>query len=401
VFASGSDVSGTAARFLFVAACLQVAFLWPYVVLIPTERTNIFSGLLCLASGLMAWLARGRAGWRTTPVLLSCALAGLALLGGVFGLAAASNTWRSLVLLGSGMGGYWSGRLLLTTGRSQRMFVWLCAAILAGLLLLCAAACLCGHPVHDWVDTNPHPLVARLVLLGFAPLALLYEPGAGRRTVAVLLMAGTIVVMVSTGLRSGAAACTAAVIAALLCRALSPRVALLLLLATAAGSVLLYRTLPDYKPAGDRYRLESYAFSWHVAAQHPLLGIGIRSPREGSLAGYRPRLGGNQGADFAQVLRELQTPENMYLTLMSDLGLPFALLYTYAIAASLFARLMQARRRRAVEGAIPAAALFIPMMAVLAHFAVFDGLLHPQVAWFFHVLLGMRADAETRSGAEA
>jgi hypothetical protein len=391
-----SDAFGAAARCLLVATCLQVAFLWPYVVLVPTERANIFSGLLCLASGLAAWLACGRSGWRTAPVLLSCVLAGLALLGGAFGLAPVSNTWRAVVLVGSGWGGYWSGRLLLTTGRSQRLFVWLCAAILAGLLLLCAAAWVCGRPVHVWVDTNPHPLVARLVLLGFAPLALLYERSAARRALAIVLIAGTVAVMVSTGLRSGATACAAAVIAALLSRALSRRAALLLLLLIAAGSSVLYRTLPDYKHAGDRYRLEAYAFSWHVASQHPLLGIGIRSPREGLLTDYRPRLAGSQGAEFPRLLRELQTPENMYLTLLSDLGLPFAVLYMGALAASLLARLAQARRGRPMEGAIPAAALLIPMAAVMAHFAVFDGLLHPQIAWFFHLLLGIRLGADAQ-----
>jgi hypothetical protein len=38
---------------------------------------------------------------------------------------------------------------------------------------------------------------------------------------------------------------------------------------------------------------------------------------------------------------------------------------------------------------LPALALLLPIAAGLLHFQVFDGLLNPQISWFFHVLLGM------------
>jgi ABC-type uncharacterized transport system YnjBCD ATPase subunit len=42
--------------------------------------------------------------------------------------------------------------------------------------------------------------------------------------------------------------------------------------------------------------------------------------------------------------------------------------------------------------------LLLPLTASLLHFQFFDGLLFPQLSWFFHILLGL---IPTVSGKEA
>src|SRR5208337_2630422 len=60
---------------LFAATSSQLAFQWPYVVLMPGERTNLFSGLLCFLTLAAVWISkRGALVYKSPEFLVSAAL---------------------------------------------------------------------------------------------------------------------------------------------------------------------------------------------------------------------------------------------------------------------------------------------------------------------------------------
>ncbi len=60
----------------FAATSIQLAFLQPYVILVPGERTNLFSGLLCFLTLVVALIFAGRGviKLRSPEFLISAAL---------------------------------------------------------------------------------------------------------------------------------------------------------------------------------------------------------------------------------------------------------------------------------------------------------------------------------------
>jgi hypothetical protein len=73
---------------------------------------------------------------------------------------------------------------------------------------------------------------------------------------------------------------------------------------------------------------------------------------------------------------------------MVGVGFPFLLLYSSSLFM-LLARLMRTLGVHPPPAYIPPLALFLPLTGALLTFVVFDLLLHPQVCWFFHLLLGL------------
>lgn len=119
---------------------------------------------------------------------------------------------------------------------------------------------------------------------------------------------------------------------------------------------------------------------------HPWLGVGLRAPRGHLLADYQMRLAPVSKQEFADYLDLVVTHENVVLTFMAGLGLPFTLLYLALLALALAAGLRP--RPADPPGRTLRLALALLLAGLLYHFMVFDGLLHPQVGWFFHLLVG-------------
>ncbi|MCX5892265.1 MAG: hypothetical protein NTW80_04710, partial [Deltaproteobacteria bacterium] len=101
----------------FGATSIQLAFLHPYIILVPGERINLFSGLLCFLSLVVALILAGRGAvrFRSPEFLVSAALAILAVASALANLPLRSPSFRVAVLLASGLGGFWCAKLLLTT----------------------------------------------------------------------------------------------------------------------------------------------------------------------------------------------------------------------------------------------------------------------------------------------
>ncbi|MGO9566819.1 MAG: O-antigen ligase family protein [Desulfomonilaceae bacterium] len=379
---------------LFLFTCVHAAFLQPYAVIVPGERAKLFTGLLCALSLLIALIFsknRSNCGTRR-EVTISIILVVLISMSSLLSSAPQSPSFRGFVVAAAGLGGFWCARLLLTVPARQKLFTWVCTALLSVMVGLGVVGYLGSGAVDRFMDVNPHPLASRMLLLSFAPLTLMLVGNRSLVALGTALLGLTYAVFYLSRLRSAMLIPIALGLAATRFGALSLRRFLWGMLPFSLIILCFFYSLPqwkiglDYEPA--YYRAESYPFSWHIALKHPFLGIGLRSPRDEYLEDYEIRYPYVTKEKFSASVKEIVTSENTLLTFMVDLGFPFFLLYTASVIILLL-RLVQAVRLNRQSAFLPPLALLLPIAAGLLHFQVFDGLLHPQVSWFFHILLGL------------
>src|SRR5208282_4503342 len=142
---------------------------------------------------------------------------------------------------------------------------------------------------------------------------------------------------------------------------------LLILIAVLLGIAFFHNNIPWYKvKKGNEnvyYRLENFPFSWKIAKKHPVIGIGLRSPRVRFLDSYEIKYPYVEKETFSKSVNTIVGSDNMFLTHMFNKVTPIFLFHPLA--------------------------LLIPIAATLLHFLMYDGLLFPQISWFFHLLLGI------------
>jgi hypothetical protein len=380
---------------IFCLTSLQVAFLTPYIVLCPGENSNLFSGVLCACTLVAATAVGVKEGYRFPrgEVIVSVALTASAALSGMFAINPASSSARSFVVMASGLGGFWAARILLADLERRRRFLQLCLAILGGLLILSLAGHARAGLAYAYLDVNFHPLANRILLLWFAPLTLLITGGAYARCAAVIMLLLSYCVFFVSQLRSAMVIPLGLLAVGACFKGLRLRHAIPLLMLLTVILAVFFSRLPavkigkEYEPA--YYRVENYLFSWHIAKKHPLLGIGLTSPRDQFLEDYEIAYPYVSKETFADSVRRIRTSENTFLNFMAELGFPFLIVYVFALAV-LLRRLIRSAAGPLGEPALfPPLALLLPIAAGLLHFQVLDGLLHPQISWFFHILLGL------------
>jgi hypothetical protein len=390
----GSRTRGLA-WLLFYATSFQLAFLQPYVVLIPGERANLFSGVLgALSLGATCLVARKEGVDQKSPeILISLVLAALVILSGVLSSTPGSASARGFVLLASGLGGFWGARVLLNSASRQKAFVWIALGLLAGILLISLISYLKAGSIYWLLDSNPHPWATRILLLGFAPLVLwFWRPNRLAQIAAGFLLGLGYLILIKSRLK------TAVSIPPILCflAAFFGRLRLRYLLALFLTLLLIITYFFLHSPSSRMgkeaepvyYRLENYAFSWSIAVRHPLVGIGLRAPREEFLKDYKVKYPYVPREKFAGSVKGITTSDNIFLTFMADLGFPFLLLYSFSLIV-LLVHLVRRVVAPSSAAVLPPLALLLPISAGLLYFQVYDGLLFPQISWFFHILLGL------------
>jgi O-antigen ligase len=378
---------------LFAATCIQLTFLKPYFTLVPGHRTNLFSALLCFLSLAAALSLRKKdaANFKSPEFLISLALVALAGLSPIFSLAPLPSSFRVFALVASAAGGFWCARILLATPENQRLFVRLSLLLLAGLICISIS----GYFVSGDIDFffhagNTHPHQDMIFLLSFAPLTLLWDRSPRWRRLGIILLALSYVPLCLSERVSVIFIPLAVLILAALFSSLRWQHVLLILVfaALVAGFFQHQIWWTKLSPAYPSYRLENFPFSWSIARQHPLFGIGLRSPREQFLENYQVKYPYTDKEEFAKVVAKIVTADNTFLTFMAGLGLPFTLLYAAAVLI-LMAKLVGLAFRPPPGLGLPPLALLLPLAMALVHFQLYDGLLFVQNSWFFHILLGL------------
>ncbi|MEJ2717338.1 MAG: O-antigen ligase family protein, partial [Deltaproteobacteria bacterium] len=147
-------------------------------------------------------------------------------------------------------------------------------------------------------------------------------------------------------------------------------------------------------------RIENYSFSWHIAKEHPWLGMGLGSPEKvQELNGYEvhhPALKNNKNYAAYVKWMPTKTMDSIFLTFLSDLGIPFLIVYLFALVG-LLARLIGTALRPLRESAMHPLVLILPITGIVAHSVIDDTFIYPQVCWFFHILLGLIPQPATES----
>ena len=378
---------------LFSFTCFQLVTKFPDITLIPGERTKVFSGILCLLTFLQLLIVKKNLLRLNREWSICLILSFLCLASGILSGAPGSSLWRGLTILSSGIGGFWCGRLLLVTPFHRIIFGRLCTVLLTILLALGIIGYFFYGDALYVADVHKHQLNNLLFLLSFGPLILLFK---GRWA------------MVATGIFYLLASCYVMSLSfdpiiwfppllfagAMLFgkRRKKYTVLAILFVFLVASTVHLYRVPGRFFEKDDIsiwVRVENVFFSTHMAKQKPFLGIGLVAPRLEYLDDYDIVYPYVTKEQFAEVLPEVnRSSENQFLTFMCDLGFPFVLLYSFSVLL-LYVKLLRYMWHREPIGGIHPAAYWVPVTATLIHLQFYDGLLHPQPSWFFHIFLGM------------
>ena len=165
---------------------------------------------------------------------------------------------------------------------------------------------------------------------------------------------------------------------------LAALIVIALIIGLSAHHILWFKLSKEYP----YYRVENFFFSLNIAKQHPVFGIGLRSPREQFLDDYQITYPYVTKEQFAKDVAEIVTADNQILTFLSGLGFPFTILYGLAVL-TLLVKLIRMAFRPPPGFFLPPLALLFPLSLALAHFQLYDGLLFAQNSWFFHILLGL------------
>ncbi len=399
----------------FGVTCLQLAFLQPYLVLIPGERANLFSGLLCFLTLLVAcFLGKESLPKKSPELLISSVLLILALLSGLFSLNPRSASLRVFILAASALGGFWCARILLTTAANRRLFQWLCLVILVGIMLLSFVGYFLSGKVTHFFDPNYHSPTDIIFLLSFAPLTLITEKSRPKVILGVVILGLSYIILCLSGSLSVVLITQGLFLAIALMGRLPFRYFLIVvitmsLLPIGRGTdrpaifyvvqhIMEQKTVKEHVSV--YYRIENIYLSWRIALEHPFFGIGLRTSREKFLENYQPRYPYVTKEKFAQKAGEVVSSDNMVLTLLAGLGFPFLIIYSTSILILLW-RMIRMASNPSLLPPIPPLAILLPLVASLLHFQFFDGLLFPQLSWFFHILLGLIPTAAGKGANQA
>lgn len=380
---------------LFGATCLQLAFQQPYLVIIPGQRANLFSALLCVLTLIGACIYQGkRLVWLKRPdTWISLILCFLLLLNACFSLDRTTSGIRGFVLASSGLGGYWCAKLLLDGKSNRWFFQWFCVLILSLIVLISLINYRVFGDISQYTPWNisRHVVTDLILLLSFAPLTLVFRGSQKQIIFGFVLLCCSFLVLCISGERSAVLIPIGLTFLMLLLRGIRLRYAALIMAIMVICTIGVYHRIPQYQMKKDSvrvyYRIEAYPFSWHIAKKHPFLGKGLLAPREKFLEDYKIRYPHISREQFSWAIGWARSPENMILMLMSELGFPFLLIYG-ASFLYLAVRLLTEVRKRECKDIFPPLALFLPIVGGMVHYMVFDGFLFPQLCWYFHLLLG-------------
>ena len=391
-----------AAFVLFCLTTAQLVFQQPYIVILPDERAKVFSGTLCLLTlALTILVGRDKQRFKFgADFWISVILSLIAILSGIFSVVPKQSLERVYVILSAGLGGYWCSKFLLTKPNFRRIFQWFVNALLLCVIFLALLGLyLTGKP-HQFLDFHWHPVGSRLLLMSFAPLSLLFGNVRRDRILGGIILSADLITIYIVGRYAFIESiliipAIVSVIAFFVFKwtGASRRImATILALTVVAGVFFAYANPKNLNRdhISVAYRVESLFFSIDIASKHPWLGNGLWAPRDSLAKDYTLHYPFVSAEQFSEWVRNQRTSEDLYLTFLADLGVPFVILY-FGSVMYLLIKLVQMSRRPDSNLGFHPAAILLPLLAECLRFIVVDDLFEPQLSWFFHILLGLVA----------
>jgi hypothetical protein len=377
-----------------------LAFLHPYVTLIPGERASVFAGFLCAFTFAAAVLVADPRTIRLakTEVAVSLVLVALAVVSGLLSPVPWTSSIRALVMVSSMLGGFWCARILINSSARQKTLIWLLSILLGGVTGVSLWSYYIHGDVYYYLYANPHQIVHMVFLLLIGPLVLISRRrplGIIVGVVLVVLACATLFLTAVQHIESGvmipfAVVCILGLLGLFRSKASAGYFVLIVMMTAVAAYFLTYLSPKAHSGLEyQSYRIESYPFSFHIAKKHPLFGIGLRAPRDQFLDDYEVKHPALTKETFGRMVQKDVTPENIFLALMAGTGIPFVVLYCVALIWLLIWLLKNLFRGPPQGFLIPPWALLAPISASLLHSLTTDTFMLPQLAWYFHLLLGL------------
>lgn len=376
------------------AVCVQATFLVPYVVLVPGERTNVFTALLVLLPLLQVAWERLRTEnfaafpWRT--VLPWAALAAGLAVSAMASPEPIPAALRAFAFLSPAVAGLVCGHGVFRSPKARQLLFHILTCCFAGLTF----SHLIFGALPSFMGLHHHALAGTLVLLSVGPIHMAGQEGRFRRATAVgLLLTGGVVCFIA-GSRFVILLPFVLIPVYVAFQSLSVRRAALAILASVVVAGMFFVVFPGKIPRAVNYestfyRVEAFPATWAIVKQQGLLGVGIRTPRRSFLESFEPVFGMVSRDGFLEVVDRNVTWDNQYLSLLCGIGVPLSLLY-FLLTGRLLGGYLRRAWRQEIDHATERAITFA-LLASVIHFAVHDGLFYPQISWFFHLLLGVGA----------
>lgn len=371
----------------FAMASVHATILVPYIVLVPGERTNLFTVLVLTLPALQLLLVKADTGlsWK------NCIPWGVLALGlGASALASSdsqASAFRGLAFFLPAVSGIICGRFLLGPFASRvlafKLFT-ICFAALAGSHLIFGV-------MPSFMGLHHHALAGMLLLLSSGPIYFACNSDRVWKTASVALLGLGLYVCFAAGSRFVVLLPFALIPIYLAFKFISLRSSLAVLAVCAIIAGVFFYVFPDKVPhvvnyESVFYRVEAFPATLTIIKKHPLLGIGIRTSRIEHLQFFTPSFCIVSKDQFMAVVGNNVTWDNQYLSLLCGIGIPLTLLYLILAGRLLtgyFGKVWRHEIDRPSEKALTFA-----LLASVIHFSVHDGLYYPQIDWLFHVLLG-------------
>ena len=141
-------------------------------------------------------------------------------------------------------------------------------------------------------------------------------------------------------------------------------------------------------------RMEFYYIALDVMREKPVFGLGFNSPLSRFLPyDYKPRIYSQHGgSSFYGMTGGVQVFDNMFLSLVGEMGGLFALAYIGFLAYVL--KNIGLVRSENANVRAHTSLLLIVVAGFLLHSLTFDSLKYPHLNWIFHSLLGLMAHSQ-------
>lgn len=370
----------------FSTAAVQI---WPY----PWNRLSILAACLVPLLLVLVWkiprLIRDKElekHFLFVPVIII-----LGILNIVFSEDQSTTLKVMVLFLISGIGIFAATSYLLTTKFRQKIFLWLCWALLLALCIYGTLEYINKKPILLF-SFNPIPAGSLLILLFIGPFLLFPSSSWWLRFLQLSSIVFGVAVIVMIGKRGPILGLLGM---AFLLPALLPRKKLWIIPLIALILVGTGYKMRSYLPstfsknlithASTLFRLENYPLAAHIFLQKPLFGIGLHAPITEYLKDYRQKITKNRA--YSTYIKNQKTLENIILCGFVGMGGLFTIFYIVLIIyilKNLFRYVKQNPAKR-----LKAVIFLVPLFGFFIHSMTFDSLLFPHLNWLFHSYLGL------------